>query len=655
MQQVRFRALPNQLAFALSLLSLTATCMVAIAQEQPKPLQFNVPYRCSDGITYIVHRCEPKGHGEVCFWREEKNGQLVTEAFSVRGQTAARVQACRVESGTPAGQPGQTPNPPYLSEMPTEERVMREIQGADQIDTAARQAGAFWQLQQIIYTMLGPGRSRNQLTPDEQRLIGVYYAAYYRVWQPLEKSLSQDRPRLFKLQGYTLDPRFRNELFNRFFSPAFRAQYEKVDAAFAARHQEFVKAQEDAQKQAQANAAAAQAQQAENAKDQQAVARCISAGRSEFDCLGETMKKEVGGMLGAVDPRLKQEFTTAPGLRVSGLYGASGVALLFPQDQDFVSLGCGELVMEPHSYTVENTGSRIILKIANEPQTLVLAFNPNGNLTGPGPVDVKGKVVVGYTTGSVATFDDHGNIIGHHDVTVPIYKEKVEHCNAGTLALKGAAPALSATSVLTSLAIFQQSAKTATGSKDFKVPPGLRLIGDYAGQSGFTVEFRRESATVGCGQAVAAHSYTIQSTGSQVLAKIGDDGSPHCSCLARRWKDLGLGTSPYIRTRAGRRKAGPDGREQGPTRFRSHERRLHRRDARADDGLNSDAVRSGSRVRRTLPCTRPDRFRQQRRSTHRLPLVQPEQRVTPCCHSRMDSRLNRALLTPSPPGTASAC
>jgi len=35
----------------------------------------------------------------------------------------------------------QAPNPLYLREMPSEEKVVREIQGSDPIDTIARQAG----------------------------------------------------------------------------------------------------------------------------------------------------------------------------------------------------------------------------------------------------------------------------------------------------------------------------------------------------------------------------------------------------------------------------------------------------------------------------------------------------------------------------------
>ena len=91
----------------------------------------------------------------------------------------------------------QALNPPYLSEMPTVERVKREIQGADPMDTAARQAGAFAQLRQIIYDLaLSQRRDRNEVTSDEKRLADAYYAAAYYASQPIEKSLSNSDGKL---------------------------------------------------------------------------------------------------------------------------------------------------------------------------------------------------------------------------------------------------------------------------------------------------------------------------------------------------------------------------------------------------------------------------------------------------------------------------
>lgn len=254
-------------------------------------------------------------------------------------------------------------------------------------------------------------------------------------------------------------------------------------------------------------------------EDQQAVNRCVSAGRSLFDCLGETMKKEVGDMLGAVDPSLKKMMTTEPGLRLSGVYNGAGFGLLFPQDQDTVILRCDPLVADPRPYTIINNGSQVIAKVENQPQPLIFTYK-QGGLIGPGVSTVSGRVVVGTRHWTRVWSDGR-----REPMSEPIYEARTARCNAGMLPLAGPAPKVGL-GAITDLGLFQTSEKSVTGSKDFKVSPGLRLIGDYVGPTGFNVEFRRESAVVGCGQAVAAHSYTIQLVGNQLLAKIGEDASP---------------------------------------------------------------------------------------------------------------------------------
>jgi len=77
----------------------------------------------------------------------------------------------------------QVTNPPYLSQMPTVEGVMRDVKGVDPIDTTARQAGVLWQLQGVILNLArGQGRNDFQLAPAESRLSSEYRTAYYSVW-----------------------------------------------------------------------------------------------------------------------------------------------------------------------------------------------------------------------------------------------------------------------------------------------------------------------------------------------------------------------------------------------------------------------------------------------------------------------------------------
>ena len=49
----------------------------------------------------------------------------------------------------------QSLNPPYLSSMPSVDKVKKAMQVSDPKETALRQIGAFWQLQEIIKALSG--------------------------------------------------------------------------------------------------------------------------------------------------------------------------------------------------------------------------------------------------------------------------------------------------------------------------------------------------------------------------------------------------------------------------------------------------------------------------------------------------------------------
>jgi hypothetical protein len=120
-------------------------------------------------------------------------------------------------------------NPAYLSEMPSVDRILREIKAGDPQETAARQMGAFIQLGRMIADMSG---GRRDLTPDEQAIRRGYQAARGAIQSNL-----QDQNLARALRGYDTNRSFQEELFNRFFSPAFRAQYASTTAEMNARIQ----------------------------------------------------------------------------------------------------------------------------------------------------------------------------------------------------------------------------------------------------------------------------------------------------------------------------------------------------------------------------------------------------------------------------------
>lgn len=122
----------------------------------------------------------------------------------------------------------QGTNPPYVSQFPSIERVKAEIKGTDALDTAARQMGAFWQLKTIVEQLSGFRRYRNQLTPDEARMIGLYAFGRDEAARPYTTFPDKGTVNT-KGSFYTYDEGFREELFARFLSPQVRALWAQTE------------------------------------------------------------------------------------------------------------------------------------------------------------------------------------------------------------------------------------------------------------------------------------------------------------------------------------------------------------------------------------------------------------------------------------------
>ena len=90
-------------AICLAPLLLTAT--IATSQQANDGLQFNVPYLCSDGQTYVVHRCATGPKGEFCYYQAE--GQ--SERYNTRSAVVYQMtKMCKVKPGG-AGAAGASP------------------------------------------------------------------------------------------------------------------------------------------------------------------------------------------------------------------------------------------------------------------------------------------------------------------------------------------------------------------------------------------------------------------------------------------------------------------------------------------------------------------------------------------------------------------
>src|SRR5438094_267549 len=126
----------------------------------------------------------------------------------------------------------------YLKEMPDPARVLSSFDGDDRLDKTARQFGALSQLEKMVQDLSEGRFSKNQLTAEERRIWGGYNAALSRIETPHfddaeTRRLGLNSP-LVKWSGlrghYALDAAFRNELLDRFFSPAWKSSFLAVKA-----------------------------------------------------------------------------------------------------------------------------------------------------------------------------------------------------------------------------------------------------------------------------------------------------------------------------------------------------------------------------------------------------------------------------------------
>jgi hypothetical protein len=237
------------------------------------------------------------------------------------------------------------------------------------------------------------------------------------------------------------------------------------------------------------------------------------------------------------------------------VYSAGNFHLRF--DQSTAAVKCGSLLEVQLPYLVERSANQLLVKVPIQPKPLVLSFKPDGKLSGPGPIDVAGRVVAGGATDNASTSYEmqtqtattqkqiaandapnysadqvHRNGMEYsvdeqttsstmvpttvHHYSVPT-APKTERCNVGVLSPTAATSSISGalTQVLGSQA-----------SKSANTAPGLRLNGTYSVAGGLKIEFRDDSATLECGTALSSEGYAVVPEGSQLVVKFQHSTGP---------------------------------------------------------------------------------------------------------------------------------
>lgn len=93
---------------------------------------------------------------------------------------------------------------------------------------------------------------------------------------------------------------------------------------------------------------------------------------------------------------------TPPGVRMNGEFDASnGFGIKFyPETAVFI---CG-VAVSPHDYSIETTGSQVVVDIKDSPKADLFTLNSDGSLAGSGSITVNGKTMFGNE-------DDGGNLV----------------------------------------------------------------------------------------------------------------------------------------------------------------------------------------------------------------------------------------------------
>jgi len=245
-------------------------------------------------------------------------------------------------------------------------------------------------------------------------------------------------------------------------------------------------------------------------------------------------------------PEAEEELTGPgkAGVVLSGLYKNPATVTTLGFGESGVTIGgCGKLVDDSHGYAIDKRPNSVRVTVDNEPNPIVLTMRPDGGLTGPGLIDVKGHIIVGYHTetstlmiNGVRATPDQCNGPCQTSTRVPDYAPAMGRCSIGSLAIPpppkpapaDAQPAKD--SGLTSLVTGFAEMLSPGGGAPIGGGVGLRMIGKYGGGR-LLLDFSNNSLVLDCGQAHVRSRYTVEDAPNTFLIHVQNSGGPFTLAL----------------------------------------------------------------------------------------------------------------------------
>jgi hypothetical protein len=418
----------------------------------------------------------------------------------------------------------------YTNDLPSVERVKAEIKGSDPTDTLARQVAIFTYLQTYIDRIKSNRSQRGTFTPGESKMWNAYRNAAYEISQQYAKTHTPAEAQTFeRLHGsYTLNGPFYDDWSKRLIGPQSAAAYKSAEADLAAAGE---RRYQQATEQYKRDRAAQQAADRQInggpgllSDDPTAVTtrRCMELGGSKAACFGKGLKSGFLDLIGFGELEKSLSDSGRAGVILNGLYKNPATVTTLNFNEGFVSLdGCGKLASDSRNYSIEKRSGLVRITVDNEPNPIVLTMRPDGGLTGPGLIDVKGQIIVGYFT---KTHYENGVATG--TTSTPDYRPAMGRCVIGSLV---APPNPKPVPASAQSANDQSPLGMLTGVLTTFAPDagevGLRMTGNYGGGM-LLLDFSGNSLVLDCGQAHVRQPYTVENTSNALLVHVQNSGSP---------------------------------------------------------------------------------------------------------------------------------
>lgn len=370
----------------------------------------------------------------------------------------------------------------YTKDLPSVERVKTQIKGTDEGDTMARQAAIFNYLMEYIQRIKENRSYSGPYTPGEMQARTAYSLAAYQIEQAYKKSHTPAQATAWgNLEGrYEINNAL--DWIHQLSGAQSNAAYHNAETGLEQTSKEHEAQMQTQMQQAWGGGNGRGPNGMSNDPTSLAVRRCLELGGNSLGCVGKGFGQGFLGMIGVDSKDLGPHVA---GVTMGGLYRSPATVTTVSFDGSSAAIeNCGTLVADSHPYHIQKNGRTVEITIQNEPSPIHMFLRPDGSLTGPGLVDVKGRIITGYFTETKTHYGKDCPEGCSSSTRIPNYAAKMERCNIAT-PLNPPSPA-------------QQSAASNTASQLQSLPvvgallgaagtiapaskPGIRMTGEYSG------------------------------------------------------------------------------------------------------------------------------------------------------------------------------